>query len=211
MMQTKLLDKSGKETGKVKLSDKIFKQDINKSLLWENVTALLKNKRRGTASAKNKTEVRGGGKKPYRQKGIGWARHGTTRSPIWRGGGVVFGPKPRNYTVRMPKKKKNKALLSSLSVKAKEEKIMVIENLDLEAPKTKDLAEILRNINLADIKTLIGVDALDKNLKLASRNIPYINLKRVDDINCLDVLAAEYFLLTKKGLDKLEKRCVTKE
>ena len=211
MMQTKLLDKSGKETGKVKLSDKIFKQDINKSLLWENVTALLKNKRRGTASAKNKTEVRGGGKKPYRQKGIGWARHGTTRSPIWRGGGVVFGPKPRNYTVRMPKKKKNKALLSSLSVKAKEEKIMVIENLDLEAPKTKDLAEILRNINLSDIKTLIGVDALDKNLKLASRNIPYINLKRVDDINCLDVLAAEYFLLTKKGLDKLEKRCVTKE
>lgn len=211
MMQTKLLDKSGKETGKVKLSDKIFKQDINKSLLWENVTALLKNKRRGTASAKNKTEVRGGGKKPYRQKGIGWARHGTTRSPIWRGGGVVFGPKPRNYTVRMPKKKKNKALLSSLSVKAKEEKIMVIENLDLEAPKTKDLAEILRNINLADIKTLVGVDALDKNLKLASRNIPYINLKRVDDINCLDVLAAEYFLLTKKGLDKLEKRCVTKE
>lgn len=210
-MQTKLLDKSGKETGKVKLSDKIFKQDINKSLLWENVTALLKNKRRGTASAKNKTEVRGGGKKPYRQKGIGWARHGTTRSPIWRGGGVVFGPKPRNYTVRMPKKKKNKALLSSLSVKAKEEKIMVIENLDLEAPKTKDLAEILRNINLSDIKTLIGVDALDKNLKLASRNIPYINLKRVDDINCLDVLAAEYFLLTKKGLDKLEKRCVTKE
>ena len=210
-MQTKLLDKTGKETGKVKLNDKIFKQDINKSLLWENVTALLKNQRRGTASAKNKTEVRGGGKKPYRQKGIGWARHGTTRSPIWRGGGVVFGPKPRDYSVRLPKKKKLKALLSSLSVKAQEDKIMVIENLDLEAPKTKDFAEILRNINLSDAKTLVGVDALSKNLKLASRNIPSINLKRVEDINCLDVLAAEYFLLTKKGLDKLEKRCATKK
>lgn len=210
-MQTKLLDKTGKETGKVKLSDKIFKQEINKTLLWENVTALLKNQRKGTASAKNKTEVRGGGKKPYRQKGIGWARHGTTRSPIWRGGGVVFGPKPRDYSIHMPKKKKNKALLSSLSVKAQEDKIMIIENLDLEAPKTKDFVEILKNINLSNTKTLVGVEVHNKNLKLASRNIPYVNLKRVDDINCLDVLSADYFLLTKKGLDKLEKRCATKK
>jgi large subunit ribosomal protein L4 len=210
-MQTKLFDKTGKETGTVKLNDKIFKQDINKSLLWENITALSKNQRRGIASAKNKTEVRGGGKKPYRQKGTGWARHGTTRSPIWRGGGVVFGPKPRDYSVRMPKKKKIRALLSSLSVKAQEDKIMVIETLDLDAPKTRDFAEILRSINLRETKTLVGVDILNENLKLAGRNIPYINLKRVDDINCLDVLSAEYFLLTKKGLEKLEKRCATKK
>ncbi|MGB3340534.1 MAG: 50S ribosomal protein L4 [bacterium] len=210
-MQTKLFDKTGKETGKVKLNDKIFKQDINKPLLWENITALSKNQRRGIASAKNKTEVRGGGKKPYRQKGTGWARHGTIRSPIWRGGGVVFGPKPRDYSVRMPKKKKIRALLSSLSVKAQEDKIMVIENLDLDAPKTKNFAEIIRSINLHETKTLIGVDTLNENLKLAGRNIPYINLKRVDDINCLDVLSAEYFLLTKKGLEKLEKRCATKK
>jgi large subunit ribosomal protein L4 len=210
-MQTRLFDKTGKETGKVKLNDKIFKQEINKALLWENITALSKNQRRGLASAKNKTEVRGGGKKPYRQKGTGWARHGTIRSPIWRGGGVVFGPKPRDYSVRMPKKKKIKALLTSLSVKAQEDKIMIIDSLDLDAPKTKDFAEILRSINLHATKTLVGVDALNKNLKLAGRNIPYINLKRVDDINCLDVLSADYFLLTKKALEKLEKRCATKK
>ena len=124
---------------------------------------------------------------------------------------MVFGPKPRDYSVRMPKKKKLKALLSSLSVKAKEDKIMVIEDLDLDAPKTKDLAAIMKSINLSGNKTLIGVDTITKNLKLAGRNIPYVNLKRVDDINCLDILSSEYFLLTKKALQKLEKRCVTKK
>ena len=210
-MEIKLFDKTGKETVKVKLNDRIFKQDVNKPLLWENITALLKNQRKGLASTKNKTEVRGGGKKPYRQKGTGWARAGTIRSPIWRGGGVVFGPKPRDYSVRMPKKKKFKALLSSLSVVAQENRIMVIENLDLEAPKTKNLVGILKSINLSNTKTLVGVDAISKNLKLAGRNIPYVTLKRVDDINCLDVLSAEYLLVTKKGIEKLEKRCATKK
>ncbi len=210
-MEIKLFDKTGKETGKVKLNDRIFKQDVNKPLLWENITALLKNQRKGLASTKNKTEVRGGGKKPYRQKGTGWARAGTIRSPIWRGGGVVFGPKPRDYSVRMPKKKKFKALLSSLSVMVQESRIMVIENLDLEVPKTKNLAGILKSINLSNTKTLVGVDALSKNLKLAGRNIPYVTLKRVADINCLDVLSAEYLLVTKKGIEKLEKRCATKK
>lgn len=210
-MEIKLFNKTGKETGKVKLNDRIFKQDVNKPLLWENITALLKNQRKGLASTKNKTEVRGGGKKPYRQKGTGWARAGTIRSPIWRGGGVVFGPKPRDYSVRMPKKKKFKALLSSLSVVAQENRIMVIENLDLEVPKTKNLVGILKSINLSNTKTLVGVDAISKNLKLAGRNIPYVTLKRVDDINCLDVLSAEYLLVTKKSLEKLEKRCATKK
>lgn len=210
-METKLFDKTGKETGKITLNDSIFKQDINKGLLWENITVLLKNQRKGLASTKNKTEVRGGGKKPHRQKGIGWARAGTIRSPIWRGGGVVFGPKPRDYSVRVPKKKKLKALLSSLSVMAQENKIMVIENLDIETPKTKNLARILESINLRNTKILMGVDVISENIKLAGRNIPYVNLKRVDDINCLDVLSAEYLLVTKKGLEKLEKRCATKK
>lgn len=210
-METKLFDKTGKETGKVTLDDSIFKQDINKALLWENITVLLKNQRKGLASTKNKTEVRGGGRKPHRQKGLGWARAGTIRSPIWRGGGVVFGPKPRDYSVRVPKKKKLKALLSSLSVMAQENKIMVIENLDIETPKTKNLAKILESINLCNTKILMGVDVISKNIKLAGRNIPYVNLKRVDDINCLDVLSAECLLVTKKGLEKLEKRCATKK
>jgi large subunit ribosomal protein L4 len=211
MMKTKLFDLQGKETGTVKLADKIFNVEINKKLLWENVTALLKNKRKGFASTKTKNEVRGGGEKPYRQKGIGWARHGSIRSPIWKGGGVVFGPKPRDYFVRLPKKKKLKALLSSLSDKAKENKVIIIEDLSLESAKTKNFAAILKNINLDKVKTLVGLEKIDKNAKLASRNISHVILKRVDDINCLDVLWADYLLMTKKGLAKLEQRCLTKK
>jgi len=210
-METKLFDKQGKEIGKAKLTDKIFNLDVNKTLLWENITVLLKNKRKGLASTKNKAEVRGGGRKPHRQKGIGWARAGTNRSPIWKGGGVVFGPKPRDYSVNIPKKKKLKALLSSLSAKAKENMIFVIEDLDLGSPKTKNLADIFKSANLNNVKILVSVEEIDKNLKLAGRNIPYINLKRVCDINCLDVLSVDYMLITKKALEKLEQRCITKK
>lgn len=211
MMKTKLFDLQGKETGTVQLSDKIFNVEINKKLLWENITVLLKNKRKGLASTKTKNEVRGGGEKPYRQKGIGWARHGSIRSPIWKGGGVVFGPKPRDYSVRLSRKKKLKALLSSLSDKAKENKVIIIEDLSLESAKTKNFAAILKNINLEKVKTLVGLEKIDKNAKLASRNISHVILKRVDDINCLDVLWADYFLMTKKGLAKLEQRCLMKK
>ncbi len=210
-MKTKLFDKHGKEIGTAELVDRIFKCDVNEALLWENITALLKNKRKGIASTKSKNEIKGGGAKPYRQKGIGWARHGTIRSPLWKGGGVVFGPKPRDYSVNLPKKKKLKALLSSLSAKAQEDKIILIDDLNLESPKTKNLAGILESVKLNRIKTLIGVEKISANLKLAGRNIPYVTLKRTDDINCLDVLSADYLLITKKGLEKLEKRCSTKE
>lgn len=210
-METKLFDKQGKEVGKIKLSAKIFNQDVNNSLLWEGVTALLRNRRKGFACAKTRAEVRGGGAKPYRQKGTGRARHGSNRSPIWRGGGVVFGPKPRDYSITMPKKKKMKALLVSLSVLAKEDKIRVIQELELEAPKTKMFVDLLKNINLNNVKTLVGVEKMNNSLKLACRNIPYINLKKVDDVNCLDVLSSEYVLITKKGLEKLEQRCATKK
>lgn len=210
-METKLFDLNGKEAGTVKLADKVFNLEVNRTLLWENVTALLQNKRKGSACTKTKNEVRGGGKKPYRQKGIGWARHGSIRSPIWKGGGVVFGPKPRDYFVHIPKKKRLKALLSSLSEKAKENKIVVIEDLNLESPKTKNFAVILKNVNLDNVKTLVGMEKIDSNVKLASRNIPRVTIKRVDDINCLDVLSVEYLLITKRGLEKLEQRCLTKK
>jgi large subunit ribosomal protein L4 len=211
MMETKLYDTSGKEVGTVKLNEKIFNADVNQELVWETVTTLLRNKRQGTASTKTRAEVRGGGRKPYRQKGIGWARHGSIRSPIWRGGGVAFGPKPRDYSVHMPKKKKMSALISSLSAKAKEHKIVVIEDITLEAPKTKLFADILRNANVHQAKTLVGVEAINRNVKLAGRNIPNVDIKKVDDINCYDILSAHYVLLTKKGLDKLEQRCSTKK
>lgn len=210
-MQTKLFNKEGKESGTVELTGTIFAQKINHPLLWEAVDAALKNRRKGLASTKTKAEVRGGGAKPYRQKGIGWARHGSTRSPIWKGGGVTFGPKPRDYSVSMPKKKKMKALLAALSVKAQESRILVIEDLTLETSKTKNFAEILKGINVGKARTLVAVDKVDKNLVLASRNVSNVNLKRADDINCYDVLSVEYLLVTKKGLEKLEQRCATKK
>jgi large subunit ribosomal protein L4 len=211
MMQTKLFDKLGKAGGTVELIKDIFEQKANEPLLWEMINTILSNRRKGLASTKTKNEVRGGGKKPWRQKGIGWARAGSTRSPLWRGGGVTFGPKPRDYTIAIPKQKKMKALIASLSLKAKENKISVIEELNIENPKTKDFVEIMKNINLNNTKTLVAVAEMNKNLCLASRNIPNVYLKRATDINCYDVMNAEWLLITKKGLEKLEQRCVTKK
>lgn len=210
-MQTKLFDKQGKASGTVELVKDVFEQKANESLLWETINTILGNRRKGSASTKTKNEVRGGGRKPWRQKGIGWARHGSTRSPLWRGGGVSFGPKPRDYTIPMPKQKKMKALISSLSLKAKENKIFVIEELNIEKPKTKDFIEIMKNVNLNNMKTLVAVAEMSKNLSLASRNIPNVSLRRAADINCYDVLTAEWLLITKKGLKKLEQRCVAKK
>jgi large subunit ribosomal protein L4 len=209
-MQTKLFDKTGKESGTIELAKSVFSHKASEPLLWETVNVILSNRRQGSANTKNKTEVRGGGKKPWRQKGIGWARHGSTRSPLWKGGGVTFGPKPRDYTVSIPKKKKLKALLASLSAKAQENKILVIEELALDAPKTKNFAEILKSINLSKTKTLVAVAEMKKNILLASRNVPNVNLKRATDINCYDVLHAECLLITKEGLKKLEQRCAAK-
>jgi large subunit ribosomal protein L4 len=210
-MNATVFDKQGKEVGKAQLKDDLFKKDVNEHLVWEMVVLLQRNQRKGLASAKNKAEVSGGGKKPYRQKGIGWARHGTIRSPIWRGGGVVFGPKPRNYTAKIPKKKKMNALLVSLSKMAKDERIKIITDLDLTTAKTKDFALILKSMSLENVKTLVGVDEIKSNLKRAGQNIPYIHLKRVQDLNCLDILSAEYLLITRKGLEKLEQRCALKK
>jgi large subunit ribosomal protein L4 len=211
MMQTKLFDKTGKESGTIELGKGIFNQPVNQSLLWEAVNALLDNRRKGNASAKTKAEVRGGGKKPWRQKGIGWARHGSIRSPLWRGGGVTFGPKSRDYETKIPKKKKIGALLSSLSVKAQENKILVIEELSLDAPKTKNFVQILKDMDIDKARTLVAVDTMQNNILMASRNVPNVNLKKANDINCYDVLSADYLLITKKGLEKLEQRCASKK
>lgn len=210
-MQTKLLDSNGKESGTVELSEKIFNRKINKTLLWEAVNALRDNDRQGHASTKTRAEVRGGGKKPWRQKGIGWARHGSIRSPIWKGGGVSHGPKPRDYSSSIPKKKKLGALLVSLSVKAQENRVLVIDDIALDAPKTKNFARLLKEMKVEKNRTLVAVDEVNRNILLASRNVPHVELKRANDINCYDVLRAEYLLITKKGLDKLEQRCAARK
>ncbi len=210
-METILLNVQGAEIGKQKLSGKIFEQPVKKTLLWENIKNLLNNQRRGTAKAKTRAEIRGGGKKPWRQKGIGWARHGSIRSPIWRKGGVVFGPKPRDYYTKLPQKKRLGALIISLSAKAGENRVIVIEDIKLDQPKTKIFYNILKTAKLDEKKLLIGVDSLSGNLKLAIRNIPKVNLRRIIDVNAYDVMSADYVLLTKKALENLEIRCITKK
>ncbi len=208
-METKLYNQNGEEIGNIKLPKDIFENKVNKTLLWEIAFTILNNQRQGTAKAKTRAEVKGGGKKPWRQKGIGWARHGSIRSPIWRKGGVVFGPKPRDYYKTVPKRKKTLALLSALSAVAKENKIIVIEDIVLDTPKTKALQEILKKLNLNNAKLLISTNAINKNILLAAQNIPGIVLKRAADINCYDVISADYLLFTKNSIAELEKRCVT--
>lgn len=208
-METKLYNQNGEEIGNLKLPKDVFENKINKALLWEIVTTILNNQRQGTAKTKCRAEVSGGGKKPWRQKGIGWARHGSIRSPIWRKGGVVFGPKPRDYYKNVPQRKKILALVSALSAVAKENKVIVIEDIILEKPKTKALQEILKKLNLSRAKLLISTNGINKNILLAARNIPGIVLKRVADINCYDVMSADYLLFTKNSISELEKRCVT--
>jgi large subunit ribosomal protein L4 len=205
-VETILLNVQGEEIGKQKLSGKIFEQPVKKTLLWEHIKNLLNNQRQGTAKAKTRAEIRGGGKKPWRQKGIGWARHGSIRSPIWRKGGVVFGPKPRDYYVKLPQKKRLGALIISLSAKAGENRIVIIEDIKIDQPKTKTVCNILKTAKLDEKKLLIGVDSLSSNLKLAVRNIPKVNLRRIIDVNAYDVMSADYILLTKKALENLELR-----
>uniref|UniRef100_A0A7C4TD56 Large ribosomal subunit protein uL4 n=1 Tax=candidate division WOR-3 bacterium TaxID=2052148 RepID=A0A7C4TD56_UNCW3 len=209
-METKLLNSQGDEIGKIELPDDIFNVKVNKALLWEHTKAILANQRKGTAKTKSRAEVRGGGKKPWRQKGTGWARHGSIRSPIWRKGGVVFGPKPRDYYTSLPERKKRLALLSALSALAKENRILVIENFEMKVPKTKMVLEVINKINPNRERILIGLDKFDENLKMATRNVPYISLKRCVDINCYDVLRTDLLLLTNNGLNDLRKRCATK-
>uniref|UniRef100_A0A7V0Z4T3 Large ribosomal subunit protein uL4 n=1 Tax=candidate division WOR-3 bacterium TaxID=2052148 RepID=A0A7V0Z4T3_UNCW3 len=206
-MDTKLYNQNGEEVGKIELPKKVFGTPVNKTLLWEAITIILNNQRRGTAKTKTRAEVRGGGKKPWRQKGTGLARHGSIRSPIWRKGGVVFGPKPRDYYKKMPQQKKTRALLSALSVAAQEDRIRIIEDMNIEKPNTKTVNGLLKKININGAKILISPDKISKNLLLSVRNIPKINLKRSIDINCYDVLWADYILFTKNGLSELEKRC----
>lgn len=206
-MEAKLYNSQGEEIGNIELPNELFGVKINKTLLWEATTIILNNQRRGTAKTKNRAEVKGSGRKPWRQKGTGLARHGSIRSPIWRKGGVVFGPKPRDYYKVIPQRKKIQALLSALSSIAKESRVKVIEEINLNTPRTKSLIEILKKMNLNGNKVLISSNTLSKNLLLSARNIPNVVLKRAIDLNCYDVLWPDFLLLTKNGISELEKRC----
>lgn len=203
MPKVALYDITGSQIGDVELSDDIFGVEINTHVMYEAVKNYLANQRQGTQSAKTRAEVRGGGRKPWRQKGTGRARQGSIRSPQWKGGGVVFAPKQRDYSYKLPKKIKRLALKSALSSKVQDQEIIVVDNLVLDKPKTKEMIKILSNLK-ANKKTLVVIPERDEAIILAARNIPGVKTAYVNTINVYDILNCDSFLITKEAVNKVE-------
>lgn len=204
MPTVQVIDTSGKKIKEVKASDEIFAVPLKEHLLYEAVINYRANQRQGTASTKTRGEVRGGGRKPWRQKGTGRARAGSTRSPIWKGGGTTFGPKPRDYSYSLPKKAKRIALKSVLSMKLAEKQLLIVDAFKLKEPKTKEFMALIKNLKL---DSALIVDQHDnKNLFLAARNIPKTKVIDVSQVTVYDVLNHNWLVLTKKAFDSLTER-----
>lgn len=201
----------GNEVEKIELDAGIFDGTINKAAVYQVINAFRLNQRCGLAATKTRGEVSGGGKKPWKQKGTGRSRHGSTRSPLWRHGGVVFGPHPRDYSYSISKKLRNLALKSSLNSKVKGNDFIVLEDLKIENPKTKEMVKIFSNLKL-DLKgnkkrkALLLVEKIEKNLKLSLRNIALLNINTAGDTHAYHVLASGKLVITKDGLSALVKR-----
>jgi len=201
----------GKAVDKIELNKDIFDGKVNKAVLYQTVCMYLANKRKGTASTKTRGEVSGGGRKPWRQKGTGRSRHGSIRSPLWRGGGAVFGPHPRSYHYTLPHKIKIKALKSALNARLKENNLMVVDEITLDKPKTKEMLNVLSKLDLykpkaKNLKLLILVDKPDLNLKKATKNIKFLELGLAKDINALEVLGADKIIFTQKAIVQVIER-----
>ena len=192
----------GKEVGSIELNDAVFGVEVNEHLVHMAVVNQLANNRQGPQSAKTRSEVSGGGRKPWRQKGTGHARQGSTRSPQWTGGGVVFAPKPRDYSFKMNKKEKRIALLSALSSKVADNKIVVLDAFNLDEVKTKKFAEVMSNLKVD--KALVVIEGENKNVVLSGRNIPTVKVSATNEINTYDVLKYETLVVTKAAVEKLE-------
>ena len=192
----------GKEVGSIELNDAVFGVEVNEHLVHLAVVSQLANNRQGTQSAKTRSEVSGGGRKPWRQKGTGHARQGSTRAPQWTGGGMVFAPKPRDYSFKMNKKEKRIALLSALSSKVSENKIVVLDSFNLDEVKTKKFAEVMNNIKVSN--ALFVIEGENKNVVLSGRNIPTVKVSATNEINTYDVLKYNTLVVTKAAVEKLE-------
>lgn len=203
-MQLDVFDINNKKVDTIELKDDVFGGSIKKHLLYETVKMQMANKRSGTASTKTKGFVSGGGIKPWKQKGTGRARSGSIRSPLWRHGGTVFGPHPRDYSYDIPKKARKEALKSALSLKIKEDKIKILDNISVDEPKTKKVFDILKKINAAS--SLIVIDDSNKNLELAARNLKHSKVLRIDGLNVYDILNHENLIITRSAFQKIEER-----
>lgn len=198
-----LYNTDGQEIGQVELACGVFGVPVNRYVLHEAVVMQLASRRIGTHATKTIGEVSGGGAKPWRQKGTGRARHGSRRSPLWRGGATLFGPQPRTYGYRLPKKVRRLALKSALSAKAEARQVIVVEDLKLDVPKTRAMVDILRNLNVGN-DTLIVLAAADPNVRLSSRNIPGVKAVLPAELNVYDILNHEKLMITKDALAKVE-------
>ncbi len=203
MPKVALYNITGSQVGEIELNDSIFGVEVNTHVMYEAVKNYLANQRQGTQSAKTRAEVRGGGRKPWRQKGTGRARQGSIRAPQWKGGGVVFAPKPRDYSYSIPKKVKRLALKSALSSKVQDQEIIVVDSLALEQAKTKEMVKVLKNLN-ANKKTLIVIPERDEVVLRAAANIPGVKTAYVNTINVYDILNCDSFLITKEAVNKVE-------
>jgi large subunit ribosomal protein L4 len=197
-----LFNIEGKKVGDIQLAENIFGVEVNKNALHQVVVALLANKRQGTQSAKTRAEVSGGGIKPWRQKGTGRARQGSTRSPQWAHGGIVFAPKPRDYRISLPKSMRRVAFKSALSSKVADNEIIVIDSLELEVPKTKEIVKMLSAFEAK--KTLIVTAESNENVYKAARNIEGVAVLPVNNLNVYDILKYEKFIVTKDAVSKIE-------
>ncbi len=202
MAEVSVLNMEGSEVGKMKLNDAIFGVEINEHLVHQAVVTQLANNRQGTQKAKTRSEVRGGGRKPWRQKGTGHARQGSIRAPQWTGGGVVFAPTPRDYSKKMNKKEKRIALKSALTSRVEEGKFIVIDELKFDAPKTKEFAQVLKKLE-AD-KALVVINDNDTNVVKSAANIPTVKTASTNTINVYDILKYDKVIVTQDAVKTIE-------
>ena len=203
MAKVTMLNMAGEAVGDIELNDSVFGIEVNEFAVHEVIKNYLANQRQGTQSAKTRGEVRGGGRKPFRQQGTGRGRQGSLTSPSHIGGGVVFAPKPRDYSYSVPKKVKRLAIKSVLTSKVQENEIIVLDSLSFEAPKTKDMVNVLKNIKAAK-KAIIVMDEKDENVIKSAANIPGVKTTLVSTMNTYEVLNATSFIVTKEAVKKIE-------
>ena len=202
MANVSVYNMKGKEVGKLELNDAVFGVEINEHLVHMAVVQTLANKRQGTQKAKTRSEVSGGGRKPWRQKGTGHARQGSTRAPQWKGGGVVFAPVPRDYSFKLNKKEKRAALKSVLTSRVQENKLIVLDELKLDEIKTKKFKEVMDNLKVEKAMVVIGEQ--DQNVICSARNLPKVSTAVVENINVYDILKGDMLVITKDAVAKIE-------
>jgi large subunit ribosomal protein L4 len=200
MASLNIIDLEGKEKEKINISDEVVKQGSNEEILYQEVRRFLATRRAGTHSTKGRSEVSGGGRKPWRQKGTGNARAGSNRSPLWRGGGIIFGPKPRDYSFKLNKKVIRKSKFIAISEKFKNKKIIVVEDMTFESPKTKKAQEILENLKVAEKKVLLVLENLNNNTAKSFKNIESVLISSSRGLSTYNILVADYLMFTKNSL-----------